>query len=112
MSLVRLYLNHARILKTTADHVLIEDIPDYVSAYARRLRAWAEESASEGERLLVGGLRRDPAALAHKLTQVEVLAGYPPQVGQRILGPEYDYLAALRLDLSGLGMVHRAVKQP
>jgi len=33
---------------------------------------------------------------------VEVLAGYPPQVGQRILGPEYDYLAALRLDLSGL----------
>jgi len=35
---------------------------------ARRLRAWAEESASEGERLLVGGLRRDPAALAHKLT--------------------------------------------
>lgn len=33
---------------------------------ARRLRAWAEAAASEGERLLVEGLRRDPAALARK----------------------------------------------
>ena len=69
---------------------------------ARRLQAWAEAAASPGERLVVEALQRDPAALAHKLAQVKVLAGYPPQVGKRILGVEYDYLAALNLDFSGL----------
>jgi hypothetical protein len=51
---------------------------------------------------MVEGLRRDPAALTRKLAQVKVLACYPPQAGQRVLGPEYDHLAALNLDLSGL----------
>ena len=69
---------------------------------ARRLQSWTEAAASAGERLLVEGLRRNPAVLTRKLTQVKVLAGYPPQVGQRILGSEYDPLAALNLDLSGL----------
>jgi len=69
---------------------------------ARRLQTWAEATTSEGERLLIEGLQRDPAGLADKLTQVKILAGYPPQVGQRILGPEYDHLAALNLDLTGL----------
>jgi hypothetical protein len=69
---------------------------------ARRLQTWAEAAASDGERLLVEGLRRDPAVLTRKLTQVKVLAGYPSHVGQRILGSEYDPLAALNLDLSAL----------
>jgi hypothetical protein len=69
---------------------------------ARRLQSWTEAAASEGERLLIEGLRRDPAVLTRKLTQVKILAGYPSQVGQRILGPEYDPLAALNLDLGGL----------
>jgi len=69
---------------------------------ARRLQVWAGVAMSTGERLLVEGLQRDPAALARKLTQVRVLTDYPPQVGRRILGPEYDHLAALNLDLSGL----------
>jgi len=69
---------------------------------ARRLQAWAEGASSPGEQLLVEGLQHDPAALARKLALVKVLAGYPHQVGQRILGPEYDPLAALNLDLSGL----------
>ncbi|MGA9348015.1 MAG: hypothetical protein WBW48_04330 [Anaerolineae bacterium] len=69
---------------------------------ARRLQAWAEAAASEGERLLVEGLRRDPATLACKLAQVKVLAGYPLEVGRRLLGPEYNHLAALNLDFSGL----------
>ncbi len=47
-------------------------------------------------------LEHDPAALARKLAQVKILAGYPPTVGQRILGPEYGHLAALNLDLSSL----------
>ena len=33
---------------------------------ARRFQTWAEAATSEGERLLVEGLRRDPAALARK----------------------------------------------
>jgi len=69
---------------------------------ARRLQVWAEAAASPGERLVVEALQCDPAVLAHKLAQVKVLAGYPPQVGRRILGPEYNHLAALKLDLSGL----------
>jgi len=69
---------------------------------ARRLQAWAEAASSPGEQMLLEGLQRDPAALAHKLALVKILAGYSPQVGQRILGHEYDPLAALNLDLSGL----------
>jgi len=69
---------------------------------ARRLQVWAEAASSPGERLLVEGLQRDPAALARTLALVKVLAGYPPQVGQHILGPAYGPLAALSLDLSGL----------
>ncbi len=69
---------------------------------ARRLQAWADAAISEGERLLIEGLRSNPAALACKLAQVKILAGYPSQVGKRILGPEYDHLAALNLDFSGL----------
>ena len=40
--------------------------------------------------------------MTHELTQVKVLTGCPLQIGQRILGPEYDHLAALNLDLGGL----------
>jgi hypothetical protein len=69
---------------------------------ARRFQAWTEAATSEGERLLVQGLERDPAALARQLAQVKILAGYPPAVGRRVLGPEYDHLAVLNLDLSGL----------
>ena len=69
---------------------------------ALRLQAWAEAAASPGERLVAEGLQRDPAALARKLAQVKIMVGYPLQVGKRILGPEYDYLAALNLDFSGL----------
>ncbi|HUS70961.1 MAG TPA: hypothetical protein VM075_09345, partial [Anaerolineae bacterium] len=69
---------------------------------ARRLQAWAEAASSPGEQMLVEGLQRDPAALARKLALVKVLADYPPQVGQRILGSEYGHLAALNLDLGGL----------
>jgi len=69
---------------------------------ARRLQAWTEAATSPGEQLLVEGLQRDPVALARKLALVKVLAGYPPQVGQRILGPKYNPLAALNLDLGGL----------
>ena len=69
---------------------------------ARRLGAWADAATSEGEQLLNEGLWRDPAALARRLALVKVLAGYPSQVGRRILGSEYNHLAALELDLSGL----------
>jgi len=69
---------------------------------ARRLQAWAEAAASRGEQLMAEGFQRDPAALARKLAQVKILVGYPLQVGRRILSPEYDHLAALNLDFSGL----------
>ena len=68
----------------------------------RRLQTWTKATASQGEQLLIEGLQRDPAALAHKLAQVKILVGYPLQVGKRILGVECDYLAALNLDFSGL----------
>jgi len=71
---------------------------------ARRLQAWAEAASSPGERLLARGLQHDPAALARKLAHVRVLAGYPPDVGRRVLGPDYDHLAALNLDLGGLSV--------
>lgn len=69
---------------------------------SRRLQAWAEAATSEGEWLLVEGLRHDPVSLARKLAQVKVLAGYPASVGRRLMGSEYDLLAALELDLSAL----------
>jgi len=34
MSPIQLYLDHARILKPTPNHILVENIPDYVPAYA------------------------------------------------------------------------------
>jgi len=69
---------------------------------ARRLQAWAEAASSPGERLLVEDLQRDPAVLARKLAHVKILAGCPSEVGRRVLGPEYDHLAVLNLDLGGL----------
>lgn len=69
---------------------------------ARRLRTWTDAATSEGERLLVQELGRDPAGLVHTLVQVHVLAGYPSEVGRRVIGPKYDCLAALNLDLSGV----------
>jgi len=69
---------------------------------ARRLQNWAEVASSPGERLLVQGLQRDPDVLTHKLAYVKILAGYPPGVGRRVLGVEYDHLAVLNLDLGSL----------
>jgi hypothetical protein len=69
---------------------------------ARRLQAWAERTTTEGERILVAALQSDPAALATRLAQVKVLAGYSAAVGQRTMGPEYDALASMRLDLGSL----------
>jgi len=79
-----------------------EQRPLVKEVLARRLQIWAEAAASPGEQLMAERFQRDPAALAHKLAQVKILVGYPLQVGQRILGPEYDHLAALTLDFSGL----------
>lgn len=69
---------------------------------SQRLQVWTEAAASEGERLLIEGLRHDPVSLARKLAQIRVLAGYPASVGQRVMGSEYDLLAALELDLGTL----------
>ncbi len=35
MSLIHLYLDHTHVLEPAPDHFLVEDIPDYVPAYAR-----------------------------------------------------------------------------
>ena len=39
MSLIHLYLDHTHVLEPAPDHFLVEDIPDYVPAYARMVEA-------------------------------------------------------------------------
>lgn len=68
----------------------------------RRLQAWAEVADSVGEQELVEGLKHDPQDLTRRLSQIRVLSGYPNEVGQRVMGPEYDILANMKLDLGGL----------
>jgi len=101
----RLPLPHLTSLLTGYDRerwARADQRPLVKEVFARRLQSWAHAATSEGERLLVEGLQSDPAALAGQLARLKVLAGYPAQVGQRVLGVEYAPLAALNLDLSGL----------
>jgi hypothetical protein len=87
-------------------HALAQADPDQAplvcEVYTRQLATWRQAAVSESERLLINGLARDPAALAHELMHVKVLAGYPPEVGRRALGARYDALAAPDLNLTAL----------
>lgn len=69
---------------------------------ARRLQAWVAAATTDGERLLVEGVRDDPPQVMRTLAQIKVLAGYPDTVGRRAMGAEYDPLAALKLNLDAL----------
>lgn len=68
----------------------------------RRLDAWAQAAASEGERHLMQLLRRDPERVRTLLTQVKVLQDYPPNVVERVIGERAADLLALDLELVDL----------
>jgi len=76
----------------------------------RRLDAWEEVARSDGERYLIGELRRDPARLMRTLAHLKVLQGYPAEVGQRVLGDTSEQLCALELDLSALPVKESEVR--
>lgn len=79
-----------------ADRPVVGDI------LRRRLHAWEDRAESPGERLLIGWLQHSPQELEQKLGLVKVLAGYPPEVGRRVLGDSFDLAVQLDLNLSGI----------
>lgn len=70
--------------------------------YRARMHQWQECAEGEGERLIADWLLRAPDEVEKRLGLVKALAGYPIEVGQRVLGVQFDALVALNLDLSGL----------
>jgi len=70
----------------------------------RRLQQWADRAGSPGEKLVIRWLEHSPEELAQQLAVLKVLVGYPPEVGGRVIGDQFDLLAQLDLDLSGISV--------
>ncbi len=70
--------------------------------FRRRLQQWEDQAENPGEKLIIHWLQESPEGLTQRLAVLKVLVGYPPEVGHRVLGDQYDLLAQLDLDLSGI----------
>ncbi len=70
--------------------------------FRRRLQQWEDSAKQAGEKLIVRWLRQSPQQLAQQLATLNVLTGYPPEVGRRVMGDQFDLLARLELDLSDI----------
>ena len=67
-----------------------------------RLAQWEQQARNPGEKLLVEWLRQSPEILARQLALLKVLANYPSEVGQRVMGANFPMLAEMNLELDGL----------
>lgn len=70
--------------------------------FRRRLQQWEERAQGAGEKLIVRSLGQSPQGLAQQLATLKALGGYPPQIGRRVMGDQFDLLAGLDLDLSSV----------
>lgn len=70
--------------------------------FRRRLSQWEARAEAAGERLIIQWLQQSPDVLNEQLASFRVLANYPAAVGQRAIGPAFDALKKLDLDLSNV----------
>lgn len=78
--------------------------------FARRLLQWAQAADHPGDRLLIAWLQQSPAYLTQQLAIIKALSGYPPTVGQRVLGAQFAILQELNLDLHAISISEAAVE--
>ena len=70
--------------------------------FRRRISQWNQNAQSEGEMLLIQWLDTSPDQLKKQLAIFKSLAGYPPELGQRILGEHFSAIKDMDLDLTSV----------